>query len=118
MPLQSDKQKGFDKMKELFYTALFGALLILLSGCGHNILTFSQGKYLNIGVDPGTNKAGVQYVNGEQITVVEKDNTKLTVELRDTLDSEGKKTTSISKITYEIGEQVTGADVDLKKVTK
>ena len=105
-------------MKELFYTVLFGALLILLSGCGHNALVFSEGKYLNIGVDPSTSKAGVQYVNGEQITVVEKDNTKLTVELRDTLDSEGKKTTSVSKIIYEIGEQITGADVDLQKVTK
>lgn len=105
-------------MKELVYTAIFGALLIACSGCGHNVLTFSQGKYLNLGIDPGTNKVGVQYVNGEQVTVVEKDNAVLTVELSDTLDADGKQTTSISKITYEIREQVTGADVELKAVDK
>lgn len=87
--------------------------LICLCGCGHNVLTFSQGKYLNLGIDPGTNKVGVQYVNGEQVTVVEKDNAVLTVELSDTLDADGKKTTAITKITYEIREQVTGADVEL-----
>jgi hypothetical protein len=88
-------------------------VLIYLCGCGHNVLTFSQGKYLNLGIDPGTSKVGVQYVNGEQITVVEKDNAKLNVELSDTLDADGKKTTSITKITYEIKEQATGADVEL-----
>ena len=105
-------------MKELVYTCLFGVLLIaIMSGCGHNALVFSKGRYLNFGIDPRTNTAGVQYVNGEQITVVEKDNAVLTVELSDTLDTDGKKTTSISKITYEIKEQVTGADVELKNVT-
>lgn len=105
-------------MREFITIALFGAMLIACAGCGHNVLTFSQGKYLNLGIDPGTNKMGVQYVNGEQVTVVEKDNAVLTVELSDTLDADGKKTTSISKITYEIKEQVTGADVELKAVDK
>lgn len=103
-------------MKEIIALIVMGALLILSAGCGHNVLSFSKGKYLNLGVDPGTNKLGVQYINGEQVTVVEKDNTKLTVELTDTLDADGKKTTSISKITYEITEQTTGADVDALKV--
>ena len=93
-------------------------IAICLSGCGHNVLTYSTGKYLNLGVDPGTNKMGVQYVDGEQVTVVEKDNAKLTVETKDTLDAEGKQTTRVSKIIYEIGEQVTGTDVDLAREDK
>lgn len=106
-------------MKEIL--AVIGmalALLLLTSGCGHNVLAFAKGKYLNLGFDPTTNKMGVQYVNGEQITVVEKDNAKLTVELKDTLDADGKKTTSVSKITYEITEQITGSDVELQTVKK
>ena len=105
-------------MKEIIALFLMGTLLILSAGCGHNVLTFSQGKYLNLGFDPGTNKLGVQYVNGEHITVVEKDNATLIVEMTDTLDADGKKTTNVSKITYEIKEQITGADVELQTVKK
>lgn len=104
-------------MKELIAIIAMGVIL-LLTGCGHNVLTFSSGKYLNFGVDPGTNKMGVQYVNGEQITVVEKDNAALTVEMKDTLDADGKRTQKVSKITYEIKEQITGSDVELEKVKK
>lgn len=89
------------------------ALALCAAGCGHNVLTYSSGKYLNFGIDPNTNTAGVQYVNGEQITVVEKDNAVLTVETKDVLDNDGKRTSKVSKITYEIKEQVTGADVEL-----
>ena len=104
----------------LMFALIVAACLIAVSasGCGHNILAYSSGKYLNLGVDPGTNKLGIQYVNGEQVTVVEKDNAKLTVETKDTLDADGKKTTRISKIVYEIGEQVTGTDVDFAREEK
>lgn len=91
---------------------------MLLTGCGHNVLTFTSGKRLNVGFNPQTQETGFQYLDAEQITVVEKDNAKLTVELKDTLDDSGKKTTKISKIIYEISEQVTGADVDLETVKK
>ena len=101
-------------MKKIITPAVIGAML-LLTGCGHNVLTFSSGKYLNFGVDPGTNKMGMQYVNGEQITVVEKDNATLTVEMKDTLDNDGKRTRKVAKITYEIKEQVTGSDVELAR---
>lgn len=104
-------------MKELFTLIAMGAIL-LLTGCGHNVLTFSSGKALNLGYDPNTGKAGVQYMDAEQITVVEKDNAILTVEMEDSLDADGKTTRKVSKITYEIKEQVTGADVELEQVKK
>lgn len=104
-------------MKELITLIAMGVIL-LLTGCGHNVLTFSSGKFLNLGVDPNTGKTGVQYVDGEQVTVVEKDNATLTVEIEDALDADGKTTRKVSKITYEIKEQVTGADVELEQVKK
>jgi hypothetical protein len=102
-------------MKELISIIAMGAVL-LLTGCGHNVLTFSSGKFLNIGVDPNTGKTGVQYINGEMVTVVEKDNATLKVDIEDSIDANGKVTRKVSKITYEIKEQVTGSDVDMKKV--
>lgn len=94
------------------------ALEIFTAGCGHNVLSFSSGKYLNIGVDPNTQKMGVQYISGDLITAVEKDNAVLTVELKDGLDADGKKTTKVSKIVYEIKEQVTGSDVEMEMVKR
>jgi hypothetical protein len=102
-------------MKELIALIAMGVLL-LLTGCGHNVLTFSSGKFLNIGVDPNTGKTGVQYINGEMVTVIEKDNATLKVDIEDSIDADGKVTRKVSKITYEIKEQVTGSDVDMKKV--
>lgn len=104
--------------KQVIGAALFFAAIIMavMCGCGHNALVYSKGKYMNLGVDPGTQKVGVQYVNGEQLTAVDKDNVKLTVELKDTVDAQGTKTTSISKIIYEIGDQTTGYDVELAEV--
>lgn len=92
--------------------------MLFLAGCGHNVLTYTSGKRLNVGINPQTQEAGFQYLDAEQITVVEKDNAKLTVELQDVLDENGKKTTKISKIIYEIKEQVTGSDVELASAKK
>lgn len=104
----------------LMLALIVAACLIAVStaGCGHNIFTYTSGKDFNLGVDPNTGKLGVQYINADQITVVEKDNATLTVEMKDALDADGKKTTRVSKIIYEIKEQTTGADVDLKKAEK
>ena len=106
-------------MKEILAVIAMGLLILLFTaGCGHNVLTFTSGKRLNVGINPQTQEAGFQYLDAEQITVVEKDNAKLTVELKDSIDDNGKKTAKISKIIYEITEQTTGADVDLQKVKK
>lgn len=92
--------------------------LVLMAGCGHNVLTYTTGKFTNLGYDPNAGKIGLQYGNGEQFTVVEKDNAKLTLESTDSLDANGKITAKTTKITYEIKEQITGSDVDLEKVKK
>lgn len=112
------KKKNCKLGMVLFMITMALFIVCALTGCGHNVLTFSSGKYLNFGVDPNTGKMGVQYVNGEQITVVEKDNAVLTVEMKDVLEADGKKTSKVSKITYEIKEQVTGSDVELEQVKK
>ena len=93
-------------------------LLVLLSGCGHNILTVSEGTFLNVGYDPNNSKLGIQYVDGSQITVVEKDNASLEVEKENVLDVNGKITSKKTKITYEIEEQVTGSDIEQEKAKK
>ena len=93
-------------------------LILFLSGCGHNVFTWTSGKYGNVGYDPQTSKFGIQYGNGDIISVIEKDNASLTVENTDTLDVNGQVTAKTTKITYVIKEQITGADVDYKQAEK
>lgn len=103
--------------KILFVSGIL-SLLFFLAGCGHNVLSYSNGKYLNLGIDPNTQKLGVQYINGQHLTVVERENTTLTVKFSDTLDTNGNATSTISEITYKIGDQITGYTVDLEEVKK
>lgn len=51
-----------------YLIALIGC--IFLVGCGHNVLSVQQGKYLNLGYDPNNSKIGIQYVDGDSITIV------------------------------------------------
>lgn len=75
-------------------------------------MSFAQGKYINFGYDPNNSKIGLQYVNGSQISIINRENTKLTVQMKDTLDANGKKTNKISKITYQIKDQATTSKRD------
>lgn len=102
------------KMKIL----LLFAICLLLSGCGHNILTIQDGTYLNVGYDPNSSKLGIQYVDGNLITCVEKDNNKLEIERENTLDANGKITAKKTKIVYTIKEQITKSDADMAKAKK
>lgn len=90
-------------------------VLLTLTGCGHNILSYSTGKSLNLGIDPNSQKLGIQYLNGEFLNVVEKDNSKLELQTVDLLNAEGKVTERKTKIVYEIKEQITGSDVEYKQ---
>lgn len=98
--------------------AILTGIVLLLTGCGHNVMSFSSGKYLNLGIDPNTQKLGVQYINGEHITVVDRENCKIEVEMKDSLDADGQKTTSVHKIIYTIGSQINGYTVELEEVKK
>lgn len=104
--------------KKFVFCGILACAVVTLTGCGHNVLSVSDGTFLNVGYDPNNSKLGIQYVNGNQITVVEKDNARLTVEKQDNLDLNGKVTSKITKFTYEIKEQVTGSDVDMAAMKK
>lgn len=81
---------------------------VFLTGCGHNMFGLQTGKYMNIGYDPNTSKMGIQYINGANIAILNRENTKLTIQMKDTLDAQGKKTQTISKIIYQIKDQKNG----------
>lgn len=105
-------------MNKFVFATMVVFTMVFIVGCGHNVLSYSSGKYLNVGLDPNTQKTGIQYINGEFITVVDRENTKLEVQMKDSVGEDGKTTQSVHKIIYTIGNQVNGYTVDLKEVEK
>jgi hypothetical protein len=49
---------------------------------------------------------------------VDRENCKIEVEMKDSMDAEGKKTSAVHKIIYTIGTQTNGYTVELEEVKK
>ncbi len=92
----------------------------MLAGCSHNALVYHNGIYTNIGLSPKTYDIGVQYFDGEFISVGSRENSSVEITYKkdkNTLDFENAKSekAGIEKIKYTIGPQITGYLVDLAK---
>lgn len=103
--------------KILFILYVFCSSLFMVA-CGHNGFVFSTGQYGNVGYDPSSNRVGVMYIDGQQVSILNRENTELEIEMEDGLDAEGKKIRTIHKIKYKIGKQANGYTVQMEKLKK
>lgn len=109
--------KAFSVLFHLIVIAtMLCGIIALLTGCGHNGFVFSSGQYANVGYDPQGNRLGIVYINGQQISMLNRENTSLEIELKDGVDGEGKAIQSIHKIKYTVGKQNNGYTVELEKL--
>ena len=100
------------------YILLF--ICLMLAGCSHNGIVYHSGTYANLGLSPKTYDIGVQYFDGEFISVGSRENSSVEITYKkdkNTLDFENAKSekAGIEKIKYTIGPQITGYLVDLVK---
>lgn len=100
------------------YTLLL--ICLMLAGCSHNGIVYHSGTYANLGLSPKTYDIGVQYFDGEFISVGSRENSSVEITYKkdkNTLDFENAKSekAGIEKIKYTIGPQITGYLVDLAK---
>ena len=91
-------------------------LMVLLTGCGHNILTFGDGFQIEGGFIPQEYKITFAARWGKILTVCARENTEIVVEGDGKVKAEsatdaGEK----SKVTIKIGPQITGYFVDALK---
>jgi hypothetical protein len=111
------------KLKIYTYIIFTSIPFLFIFGCGHNVMSYQKGQAVNVGYDPSTNKAGIQWLNGESIVVVNRENTYFEADLNQTTDaavpgsSGGAEANSgnISKIKYSTGIQINGYTTDLAK---
>jgi len=99
-----------------------GLLLLFGAGCGHNAVTYGKGFLLETTANPETFAFGVACRFGEILTIAVKEKTKVTMTstVKAAAPASGKSETSdksdtVTTITVETGDQVTGYTVDLAK---
>ena len=102
----------------IFSAAAFLALLV--SGCGHNVATFSKGVRAVVGVNPDTYTLAVGFDYGENVTLAVKEKTKA-VYTGETTGGAGSTETASGEITtgsrlsIQTGDQTNGYVVELEK---
>ncbi len=112
-----------NKTKVLFATTLILSIAIMLMlayGCGHNVVTYSDGIGLETTVNPETYTLGINIRYGKLLTLAVKEKTELSMESGfNSGTSAGtaneSKTALDSKLTFKTGDQITGYTVDLEK---
>lgn len=57
-------------MKKILFVLGVVCGALLLTSCGHNGLMFTTGQYGNLGYDPSTNRMGIVYINGQQVSML------------------------------------------------
>lgn len=99
---------------------ILAAIALVCAGCSHNIGTAFNGKLINLGYDPETNKVGIQYYDGTLVTGLSRENSESSMTYKTTTGGENGvtakgQTTSEMVYTSKIGKQCTGYLVDAIK---
>ena len=104
-------------MKEIFLTLAIPILLIL-SGCSHNVVTYGDGIGFDMGVDPEHFSASFTLRYGKTLTAITRDNVE--IELAGKANADGVPASDAStnvgtdgNLRVKIGRQINGYAVDL-----
>ena len=96
--------------------------MLLMTGCGHNAVQYSDGIGLEIGFIPDQYQIAVNFRYGKILSAVVKEKAEVTLEStggaeigQNTQDTTTKATT---RLVLKTGDQVTGYVVDLAEIQK
>lgn len=112
-------------MKKQLNLSVFGiliaiGLLLLLTGCGHNAVQYSDGIGLEIGIIPDQYQVAVNFRYGKILSAVVKEKAEVTLESSGDFSAAenpaSASTNANTRLTLKTGDQVTGYVVDLEEV--
>ena len=99
---------------------MLAAVTLLLAGCGHNAVNYSDGIGLETTFRPDTGNFGITFRYGKILSVVARENTE--VEMKGEGEGAGANgensntaASSTSSVKVKIGQQITGYYVDALK---
>lgn len=112
-------------MKNTIALAIFGALLIVCSGCGHNAITYGDGVHASVGYNPEQATLNATFMYGKILNAVTRDNVEIDMNGKaagDVSASANKAdgatspvsagTSTDGSLKVKIGRQINGAYVD------
>ena len=112
-------------MKKTITIAIFGALLIVCAGCGHNAITYGDGVHASIGYNPEQATMNATFMYGKILNAVTRDNVEIEMNGKaagDVSASANKAdgatspvsagTSTDGSLKVKIGRQINGAYVD------
>jgi hypothetical protein len=103
-------------MRKIIVLAAVSGLLTL-TGCGHNIITYSDGIGLETTANPETFTFGLNFRYGKIFTATVKEKTDVNLEAGMSQESGTNSKTGLeTKLSLKTGDQVTGYTVELEKV--
>ena len=101
---------------------VFGVLVVLLSGCSHNTVSYGDGIMLETTINPESYAFGISFRYGKILTACVRENTELEMQgagsgNAGTGDEAGNSVgaTSTGSVKLKIGKQITGYYVDALK---
>jgi hypothetical protein len=105
-------------MRKRFIVVTTFLVVILLSGCGHNAITYGDGVGFDFGVNPENLTMSMNLRYGKILSAVVRDNTE--IELTGKADATGEDgtarkagITTDGNLKIKIGRQINGAAVDI-----
>jgi hypothetical protein len=112
-------------MKKIAILIAMFVVVGILTGCGHNVLTYSDGIGVDASINPETYTLGLNFRYGKILSVAMKEKTQLQLKAGMTQTSGTSsgnstggtvKTGLDTELNFVTGDQITGYTVDLEKV--
>ena len=105
-------------MHKMFVVVMAVFAIIVLSGCGHNAITYGDGVGFDVGINPENFTMSVNLRHGKSLSAVVRDNTE--IELSGNASANGGNDSSEKasiatdgNLKIKIGRQINGAAVDI-----
>ena len=105
-------------MRKVFVVVVAIFAIIVLSGCGHNAITYGDGVGFDIGINPENFTVSMNLRHGKILSAVVRDNTEIELSGNSTANGDGDSTgkagiTTDGNLKIKIGRQINGAAVDI-----
>lgn len=105
-------------MKNIFLAVVaVAAVIVTLTGCGHNTGAFTIGTRVNAGLDPQNATANISYTDGLNVVDVSRENSSWDIQVDAdngvSYDSKTGAIKGVKRLHREIGPQITGRLVEL-----
>lgn len=107
-------------MKKITVLMFVLAAVVLISGCSHNVSTYSDGVGLETTFRPDSGNFGIVLRYGKIWNLVARENTEAEMNGSNELDSQGNPVTSKTdgRVKLKIGTQTTGYERDIIELLK